>query len=68
MALFPDPDETVNFKRFDEKRMYAVYDLKKQIQGKDFNLRANYASKVTYNDTTPPPVYAQRFVTGKDLK
>ena len=66
MSLSPDPDEVLNLKRFDDKRLYAVYDLKKHIKkGEEFNMRANYVSKVEYRDVTPPPFYAQRFVTGK---
>lgn len=65
MALSPDPDEVLNIKKSGEKYVYSVYDLKKHTKSTAFNLRGTYASEVSYGEVTPPPLYAQRFVTGK---
>lgn len=65
MTLTPEAEEMINVKKFDEKRVYAVYDLKQHTGGdKPFNVRATYADHVSFEDGTPPPVYAQRYVTG----
>ncbi|XP_045191639.2 GPI transamidase component PIG-T-like [Mercenaria mercenaria] len=69
MLLSPEPDEVVNIKRGGEKRMYNVYDVKKHAaKGKIFNLQGSYNAKVKYGEIIPPPLYAQRFVTGYGLE
>ncbi|KAH3771613.1 hypothetical protein DPMN_172939 [Dreissena polymorpha] len=64
-ALDPSPDEVLITRRGGERRMYSVYDLKNHTSGgRTFNLQAGYSGPVVYGDVTPPPLYAQRFVTG----
>lgn len=66
ILLSPEPDEVVDHKRGGEKRTYNVYDVKKHTsKGKIFNLQGSYNAKVSYGDIMPPPVYAQRYVTGQ---
>ena len=65
MLLHPEPDEIVNFTRGGEKRVYNVWDVKKHTGPKKLlNLQGSYNAPVSYGEITPPPVYAQRFVTG----
>ncbi|XP_052817440.1 GPI transamidase component PIG-T-like [Mya arenaria] len=69
MLLTPEPDEVLNTRRGGDKRVYAVYDLRQHTRDSvPFNLQASYNSRVQYQDVTPPPLYAQRFVTGYGLE
>ena len=67
MTLSPEADDIVTFTRGGYQRTYAIFDLKKHISGSaSFNLNAGYSTRVKYDDVTPPPVYAYRYVTGKN--
>ncbi|KAL3860126.1 hypothetical protein ACJMK2_010291 [Sinanodonta woodiana] len=69
VTLYPEPDEVVNFTRGREKLTYAVWDIGRQIsRHQQLNLAIHYNRKIHYGEINPPPVYAQRFITGFGLE
>ncbi|KAK6174398.1 hypothetical protein SNE40_017684 [Patella caerulea] len=68
-TLSPDPDSVETITRGGEKRQYAVYDVGLQTAGgRVLNLGAKYDNPVQHNDIIPPPIYAQRYITGYGLE
>lgn len=63
-SLSPVPDFVLNQKRSGEERKIAVYQIGNHLSPSSLNLKAVYEEKLTFSNSSLPPVYANRFVTG----
>lgn len=63
-SLSPVPDFVLNQKRSGEERKIAVYQIGNHLSPSSLNLKAMYEEKLTFSNSSLPPVYANRFVTG----
>lgn len=63
-SLSPVPDFVLNQKRSGEERNIAVYQIGNHLSPSSLNLKAVYEEKLTFSNSSLPPVYANRFVTG----
>lgn len=63
-SLSPVPDFVLNQKRSGEERKIAVYQIGNHLSPSSLNLKALYEEKLTFSNSSLPPVYANRFVTG----
>ncbi|XP_055684332.1 GPI transamidase component PIG-T [Lutzomyia longipalpis] len=62
----PSPEVTVTSKRGGIETSFAVYDIKKEIPGRMFNLAAvrKPDAKPAVTLISPPPLYAKRYILG----
>ncbi|XP_059619020.1 GPI transamidase component PIG-T [Phlebotomus argentipes] len=62
----PPPENTVTSKRGGIETTFAVYDIKKEIPGRMFNLAAvrREEAKPSVTLASPPPLYAKRYILG----
>eukprot|EP00105_Crassostrea_gigas_P027835 XP_011449302.1 PREDICTED: GPI transamidase component PIG-T [Crassostrea gigas] len=67
-SLSPVPDFVLNQKRSGEERKIAVYQIGNHLSPSSLNLKAMYEEKLTFSNSSLPPVYANRFVTGYGLE
>ncbi|XP_061197051.1 GPI transamidase component PIG-T-like [Saccostrea echinata] len=67
-TLTPLPDFTLNQKRPGEERKIAVYEIGNHLSMNKLNLKATYEEKIKFTNSSLPPIYANRFVTGYGLE
>ncbi|XP_022286191.2 GPI-anchor transamidase component PIGT-like [Crassostrea virginica] len=67
-TLSPLPDFVLNQKRSGEERKIAVYEIRNHLSSSSLNLKAVYEDKLMFSNSSLPPVYANRFVTGYGLE
>lgn len=66
-SLSPVPDIVLNQKRSGEGRKIAVYEIGNHLSPSSLNLKAVYEEKLTFSNSSLPPVYANRFMTGINM-
>ncbi|XP_041375880.1 GPI transamidase component PIG-T-like [Gigantopelta aegis] len=68
-TVLPQSDMVRQVMRGGDERTYNVYDIGKQTAGgRVLNIAVKTTQKSVYTDISPPPVYAQRYITGYGLE